>query len=281
MAENKETKWRYRLQLLSERHNRVVFAFSMPVWLTAVLGVLLVMATALFALFIVTSTPLRNYLPGYLDVNKRIVVVESAMRIDSIAHESNLRSMYLDNLMSILSDRKVSADSIARYDSVVVRLNDSIMSASEREQAFVAGYEAKERFGLNALDENSQLTAVNFINVVRGQVALPEEANEVDALFTTRLELSRQMPVLSPLESTAIVVRYIVGTGYEVTLQCQNDYIVVLSHLSSVMVDEGRSLKPGAVVGHAGAESNAEDRWITIRIWHKGKPIDPLSVMQY
>lgn len=281
MSEQNEAKWRYRLQLLSERHNRTVFTFSMPVWLTVILAALLLMATALFALVIMTATPLRAYLPGYLDVNKRAVVEESAMRIDSIAQESRLRSMYLENLQSILLDRKVSTDSIAQYDSTVVRLTDSLMVASEREQAFVARYEEQERFGLNAINSNSQLSSVSFITAVKGTVLLPEEEEDVENIAGIKLQLTKEFPVLSPLEGTVVSVRYVVGNGYEITLQCVNEYVIILSHLSSTMVEVGKSLKAGAVVGHAGAEKDADDRWISIHIWYKGKSVDPATVMHF
>lgn len=279
--QKKKPRWRYKLQLLSERHDRVVFTFSMPLWLTAVVAVLLIMATALFALFIATTTPLRSYLPGYLDMNKRAVVVESAMRIDSIARESQQRAMYLENMISILSDKNIRNDRIERYDSVAGQIKDSILAASDREQEFVARYEEQERFGLNAVSKESQLSAVSFINVTKGKVVVPDDPEDVDPLLGVRVVFSREMPVLSPLESTVVMARYIIGSGYEVVLQCANDYIAVLSHLSSVMVDEGRLLKAGQVVGHAGAQKEMSDKWISIRIWHKGKPIDPTTLMEF
>lgn len=279
--ENKDNKWRYRLQLLSERHNRVVFSFSMPVWLTVILAVLLGVIVAFFALYVVTSTPLKKYLPGYLDVNKRVAVVESAMRLDSLERESNLRALYLENLQAILLDTKVSNDSIARYDSAVVRFSDTLMVASERETAFNARYEDLERFGLNAVASNSQLSAISFITPVKAEVLVPEEEEEVDLLAGTRVLLAKELPVLSPLEATVVVARHIIGEGAEITLQCPNDYVIVMSHLSSLMVNEGQTLKAGAVVGHAGSQKSEEERWISIRIWHKGSPIDPQTVLQF
>lgn len=279
--EKKENKWRYRLQLLSERHNRIVFSFSMPVWLTAILAVLLGFVVAFFALFVVTSTPLQKYLPGYLDVNKRAVVVDSAMRLDSLERENDLRSLYLENLQSILLDTKVSTDSIVKFDSAVVRFTDTLMVASEREAAFNAYYEDQERFGLNAIASNKQLSAISFITPVKAKVLVPEEEEDVDLLAGTRVILAKELPILSPLEATVVVTRYLIGEGNEVTLQCPNDYVIVLSHLSSLMVSEGQNLKAGAVLGHSGTEKDAEDRWISIRIWHKGSPVDPLTVMQF
>ena len=279
-TQKKEPKWRYRLQLVSERHHRIVFTFSMPVWLTAIVAVLLALAIAFFALFIVTKTPLRQYLPGYLDVNKRAVVVESAMRIDSIAHASDLRDLYLNNLLEILSDSKAGVDKIERFDSAIVKFNDSILPASAKELEFREKYEKQERFGLNAISED-KLSASSFVNVVKGKVTLPEDDSEVDSFAGLRLSLDKEMPVLSPLESTLISVRYIIGSGYEVVLQCTNEYVIIISHLSSPFAEEGKSLKAGAVVGYAGKEKDADERWILVRIWHKGNPIDPLTVMDF
>ena len=281
MAEKKEVKWRYRLQLLSERHDRVVFSFSMPVWLTVIVGVLLAMAIALFALVVVTSTPLRQYLPGYLDMRNRAFVVESALRVDSLARQSELRDLYIDNLKTILLDRQVSTDSIQTFDSAVVRFSDSIKAASDLELAFAERYEQQERFGLDALDANMQLSSVSFINMVKGKIDVPEDAEEVDPLSGARILLNKTAPVLSPLEATVVQEQYILGQGYVIVLQCVNEYVVVVSHLSSSMVSEGRQIKAGVVIGHAGADKAQDDRWVSIRIWHKGKPIDPSTVMQF
>lgn len=281
MDENKEPKWRYRLQLLSERNERVVFSFSMPVWLTVIVAVLLSMAIALFALVVMTSTPLRSYLPGYLDMNKRAVVVATSMRADSLAREGELRNLYIENLKAILLDNQIGTDSIQKYDSAIVRFSDSLKVASELETAFVARYEEQERFGLNALDANKQFSAVSFINMVKGTVMVPEEDEEVDQFAGTRIEVRKDTPVLSPLESTVIFEQYILGQGYIVTLQCANDYVIVVSHLSESMVYEGRQLKAGAVIGHAGSKKIDDNLWVSIRIWHRGKPVDPQSVMQF
>lgn len=276
----KEPKWRYRLQLVSERHQRVVFTFSMPVWITFVFGILLMFATALLALFIVTNTPLRQYLPGYLDMNKRTVVVESALRIDSIARESDLRDLYLNNLIDILQDRGTSVNEIQRYDSMIANIDDTLREASIKELEFRNKYEQQERFGLNAISENT-LSAVSFINIVKGWATMPEDESQVSDVESLRLSVDGVVPVLAPIEATVISIRYIIGEGYELVLQCSNEYVIVVSHVSSVVTQVGRTLKAGAVIGHAGQEPQGEDRWISVCIWHKGKPIDPSTVMDY
>lgn len=269
---------RYKFMLVSEREGRNVFSFSMPLWATTIIIGVLGMLAALAILIIIMKTPLKTYLPGYLDVTKRAEVVRSAMRLDSLERESDLRLAYLDNIMNILRERE-SADSLMVFDSAVYRIQDTLLSASEREAAFVANYEQKERFGLNALEAaDPSFALITFISPVKGKVAVPEDDDEVQSAVT-RVELSKELPVLAPLEGTVISVVYLIGQGYQLTLQHNSDYVTIFSHLTSVLVDAGQSVKTGRVVGHAGSDKNPAQSWLGLQLWHKGKSMDPVAVM--
>lgn len=272
------SKRRYRLMFYNERKGRVAFSFSLPIWAASLLCVFLLALTALLVIIIMTETPLRNYLPGYLDVTKRAIVVEATMRLDSIEHESKLRAVYLADLMAILKDQR--QDSIVAYDSAVVRFSDSIRAASEREAEFVARYEEQERFGLNALQENEKSTAVLFLAPIRGEVERMADVSVEGEASQVHVRIGHETPVLAPLECTVIASDFLLGAGWQVVLQHSGDYVVVLSHLSTSMVGVGQVLKSGSVLGHAGAEAEPADRWVGIRIWHKGKAIDPQNVLQ-
>ncbi|MBQ0057543.1 MAG: M23 family metallopeptidase [Bacteroidales bacterium] len=269
---------RYRLMLVSEREGRKVFSLSMPLWVTSAFFIVLAMLAALAIVLIIMKTPLKEYLPGYLDVTKRAVVVESVMRIDSLERENQLRIAYLDNLTSILRDR-VKSDSIMAYDSAVTRIQDTLLTASEREAAFVAAYEERERFGLNALDaKDPAFASISFLSPVKGKIALPDEDDGMLS-SVTRIELSKEVPVLAPLEGTVISIAYIIGQGYQLTLQHGGEYVSIFSHLSTVLVDAGQQVKTGKVIGHAGADKDPEQCWMGLQLWHKGKSVDPSAVM--
>lgn len=228
------------------------------------------MVAAVLLIILVFNTPLRNYLPGYLDVNKRALLMESAMRIDSLERENDLRSAYLENMTAILRG-SAEPDTIRRFDSSVAIMNDTLLPASEREQAFVARYEEQERFGLNALYANEGYQGVSFLKPLKGKIAEPTEDNATEA-GTTVIEVSAKEPVLTPQEGTVVAVNFLIGQGYQLVLQHNNEYITIFTHLSTVMVDVGQSLKAGQVVGH-GTE------WVGIQLWHRGKTVDPVALM--
>lgn len=266
--------------MVSERKGKTVFSFSMPVWLTALLTLLLTAWTIMLVIIVMTRTPLRQYLPGYLDVNQRSVALESAMRIDSLERESQLRAAYLDNVLDILRDKSRPVDSIMAYDSAVVRIVDTLgMAASEAEQGFVARYEEQQRFGLNAVDQNTPLQGQTFMAPVTGEVLLPETEEELKQGAPLRVQLKREIPVLAPYESTVIARHLLVGEGWEVVLQSHDEYVFILSHLTMPLVQVGQQVKTGRAIGHAGAQKEASERWLGLQVWHRGKEVDPRTVM--
>ena len=273
--------WRYRLMLLSERKGREVFSFSMPVWLTAMLGLLLTLSTILLVIIVMTKTPLRQYLPGYLDVNQRAVALESALRIDSLEHEGQLRDAYLANVLAILTDKTRPVDSIMSYDSAVVRIADTLgLAASDVEKGFVSRYEERERFGLNVLEQNTPLQGQTFVSPVMGTILLPETEEEQKQGTPLRVLLQKEVPVLSPFEVTVIARHLLIGEGWELVLQSHDDYVFIFSHLTMPLVQVGQVLKSGQAIGHAGAQKEPQDRWLGIQVWHMGRETDPRTVMQ-
>ena len=253
-------------------------AFFDFMWKKRTLYVLFGMLIAFAIILLIIATPLCVYLPGYLDVHKRAVVMDFAMRIDSLERECDLRLAYLDNMTNILRDR-VKPDQIVPYDSAVTRIQDTLLTASERENEFVNRYAQQERFGLNALDEerNGRLSVV-FLAPVKGTVAQRDYGEDAKP-GATRVALAGISTVLAPLEGDVVSVVTEVGGSYQIVLQHQLEYLTVYSHLKSVMVELGQHVKAGKVIGHAGSKKDTTDCWVGLEVWHKGKSIDPELVM--
>lgn len=277
-------KKRYLLQLVSERKGRPVFSYSMSIWLTALVGLLSAVMLVLLVIVVMTRSPLRQYLPGYLDVSKRGVVEASAMRIDSLEHENRLRRAYLDNVLAILNDQ-VRVDTLQRYDSVAVHLgdslrvaDDSLRVASEREAAFVDRYAARERFGLNALvnvEARGSVAGPSFLSPVRG-TAQPA----VDGA-PLRIDLDGERPVIAPQEGWVVMVEQQAGQGWTVVLQMPGDWMVTFTRLTLPMVSEGEACPMGRAIGHAGAQADASQRWIGVRLWQHGREVDVREAFGY
>lgn len=77
------------------------------------LSVLLSVLAVLFliAACIIAFTPLRNYLPGYMNSEVRSQIVDNALRVDSLQELLNRQNLYIMNIQDIFSG-KVPIDSV-------------------------------------------------------------------------------------------------------------------------------------------------------------------------
>ena len=89
-----------------------------------------------FTAFIIIKTPIRNYLPGYLDVEVRKEIMQNALRADSLERMIQIQSLYLNNVAGILSGT-MPIDSIREIDSLARVNPDFEIPQTKEEKKFV------------------------------------------------------------------------------------------------------------------------------------------------
>ena len=73
-------------------------------------GVVLLILLVIWA---VAFTPLREYIPGYADINMRKNLISLSLKTDSLSNELIARQEYIDNIHRILSGEAPLHDSVA------------------------------------------------------------------------------------------------------------------------------------------------------------------------
>ena len=96
--------------------------------LLSVLAVLFLIAACIIAF-----TPLRNYLPGYMNSEVRTQIVDNALRVDSLQQILNKQNLYIMNIQDIFSG-KVAIDSVQTLDSLTAAREDTLMERTKREE---------------------------------------------------------------------------------------------------------------------------------------------------
>ena len=99
----KNFKFKYKLTIINE--NTLEEVAGLRVSKLNGVSVLLVILTILFliAATIIAFTPLRNYLPGYMNTDTRRQMVENALRLDSLRLAADRQNLYIMNIQDIFS----------------------------------------------------------------------------------------------------------------------------------------------------------------------------------
>ena len=143
----KDIKFKYRLTITNE--NTLEEVASLYVSKLNGISILLFVLLGLFlvAALIVSFTPLRNYLPGYMNSEVREQVVNNALRADSLQQVLERQNLYVMNIQDIFRG-DVKTDTVQSMDSLTLLREDSLMERTQREADFRKKYEEAEKYNL-------------------------------------------------------------------------------------------------------------------------------------
>lgn len=253
-----EEVWSFRLSRLSAFVTLIVFAFF------------LVSATAL----LIIKTPIRNYLPGYLDVEIRKEIMQNALRADSLERMVAVQSLYLENMAGILSGT-IALDSIRAVDSLTQVQADYEIPRSKAEESFVKSYEEEEKYNLTVLDPNPVPTdGVFFYKPVNGVISAHYEADKRH--FGIDLVAAPKESVLATLDGTVVFTGFDPNYGNVIQIQHRNGFLSIYKHNELLLKEAGDHVVAGeaiALIGNTGQLSTGPH--LHFELWYKGNPVNP------
>ena len=269
----KNFKFKYKLTITNE--NTLEEIVGIHVSKLNGVSVLLSAVTVIFliASLIIVFTPLRNYLPGYMNTEIREQVVNNALRADSLQWLLERQRMYIMNIQDIISGN-IKVDSVHTIDSLTETRTEELMERTQAEEEFRKQYEETERYNLTTIDNAQAITGLIFFRPTRGMVSSGFDANQKH--FGIDIAASPNESVLAPLDGTVILATYTADTGYVIQVQHSQNLVSVYKHCGSLLKKVGDSVKAGeaiALVGNTGEKTTGPH--LHFEIWNRGRALDP------
>lgn len=253
-----EEVWSFRLSQLSAFVTLAVFAFFLIA----------------FTAFIIIKTPIRNYLPGYLDVEIRKEIMQNALRADSLERMMAIQSLYLENIRGILTGT-MEVDSIRQIDSLARTDANYEIPISSKEQEFVKDFEEEEKYNLAVLNPNPVPTdGVFFYKPVNGRISAHYEP-EIRH-YGVDLVAAPKESVLATLDGTVVFTGFDPNYGNVIQVQHKNGFLSMYKHNELLLKEVGDHVTAGeaiALVGNTGKLSTGPH--LHFELWYKGSPVNP------
>lgn len=275
----KNIKFKYKLTIINE--NTLEEIVGIHVSKLNGLSVLLSAVTVIFLItaVIIAFTPLKNYLPGYMNKEVREQVVTNALRADSLQWLMERQRMYIMNIQDIVSG-SVKADSVHSIDSLTVVRSEELMERTQAEDEFRKQYEESERYNLTSLDNAQAITGLMFVRPTRGMLSSEFDANKKH--FGIDVAASPNESVLATLDGTVVLATYTADTGYLIQVQHAQNLVSVYKHCGILLKQVGDVVKAGeaiALVGNTGEKTTGPH--LHFEIWNRGRALDPTKYIVF
>ncbi len=276
--EKKKSNWRdkYRFSVINDHTFEELWRIRLTRYnaflLTSFLIFFIIGATSA----LISFTNLREFIPGYPDVNMRRNILKSALRLDSLSDELLLRDKYFNNLNAIISGNSPAElykkqDTAKNYKTINFVKNPDDSTLRTR-------VENEERYNLTlgtTIESVSSLAGLHFFPPVKGIISGKYDVSTKH--FGTDIVTKPKAVVSSALDGTVIFTGWTMETGFVIEVQHPNNIVSVYKHNSSLLKETGDLVRAGeaiSIVGDSG-ELYTSGPHLHFEIWYKGSALDP------
>ena len=268
-------KSKYRLIIMNNDTYEEKFSLSLsPLNVFTIGGTILIVFTVLVISF-VAFTPLREFIPGYADVNLRRRALYAVAKADSLEHELAVKNRYIQNFNNIISG-KIGADSVDRATDTVSAYGAITLKKSKEDSLLRAQIESSDKYNLTFTEDRPRksLSAYVFFPPINGAVSNSFQAKENH--YGVDVVAPENEAVKATLDGTVIFSSWTTENGHVIQLQHENNIISSYKHNSVLLKKAGDYVKAGeviAIVGNSGELSTGPH--LHFELWYNGIPLNP------
>ncbi|MBL7929587.1 MAG: M23 family metallopeptidase [Bacteroidia bacterium] len=243
----------------------------------------IILSLITFTIYIIAFTPLREYIPGYTDVNMRKNLVKVTVQADSMAAVLRAQELYFNNLRNIIDGKadiaipEGSDTSSAKYDTI------SKLSRSEQDSLLRAEIESQDKFSLLVNASRAPANDIRsfyFFTPVKGTIT--SEFNPREQHFGIDVVAKPNEAIKATLDGTVIFSDWTLETGYIIGLQHTNNLFSVYKHNSALLKKTGQYVKAGdviAIIGNSGEFTTGPH--LHFELWYNGKAVNPVDFISF
>lgn len=226
-------------------------------------------------IFLVASTPLKEYIPGYPKAEYREMLLKNRLLVDSLEKELVVRDRFFSDIKSVISG-EVPQD-IATENQQVDEKKTRIDYKPYNSDSVFQDKILEERLNVSTpsgRDQAGTPETLHFFLPVKGLVTNRFDARKghygVDLVGQPNSRIS------AVLGGTVLFAGWTMETGNVIYLLHENNLTSAYKHNAELLKKSGEVVKPGeaiAIIGNSGEQSTGPH--LHFELWYNGKPIDP------
>ncbi|MBT8195592.1 MAG: M23 family metallopeptidase [Bacteroidia bacterium] len=276
-------KNKYRLVVMNDQTFEEQAAWRITPLNSVIFILASLIGLVVLTIYIVAFTPIREYIPGYADVNMQRTLVGLTLKTDSMERQLQAQELFITNMNAILTGDEMPGEVLqaespqdAKYDTI------QELERSPEDSILRAEMESEDKFALNETDKTfaSNLQSFHFFTPLKGTVTAGFE--RTTGHYGVDIVSAPNQGIKSTLPGTVIFSDYTSEAGYTVSIQHSNELISMYKHNSALLKSVGSYVKAGdvvAIIGNSGEFTTGPH--LHFEIWYNGTAVDPQQFMSF
>ena len=285
---NKKTNNRTWLQNLLNRYRMIVinettfneelsFRFSRLNIFSIIILLLVFIFTGTF--FLVSYTPIKEFIPGYTSTKVRKEAIRNTFLLDSLVTKFQKQDQFIKSIKSALSGKNESDEGLLK------EINKSNLEPFNQEFNRV---KADSLLRLEVMQEDKYNLMPNSKNNVKFMLFSPasglisEPFNSEIKHFAVDIALAKDTPIKSVAVGTVVLAEWTSDTGYVVVIKHNHGLLSVYKHNSTIEKSQGDIVQAGEVIAFAGNSGELSTGYhLHFELWIDGYPVDPTNFIDF
>ena len=268
----------YRVTVISEDTFEDKFYFTISRTTIILASILFILFVSISTYFIISNTPIKEFIPGYPSNKMRIEAISNALKIDSITVKINKQQRYLQAIKSALSgDIKAEEISALITENLQKRLEAPVKTSQEDSllRLIIAD---EDKYNIISDEEKKPL----FILFTTAKGIVSEKFNIDQKHFAVDIALEENTPIKSAAKGTVIFSEWTAETGYVIILEHPYGLLSAYKHNASLLKEQGDSVEAGEVIASAGNTGEFSTGFhLHFELWTDGYPVDPEKFIDF
>ena len=270
---------KYRLVVLNEDTFEERFSLKLSRLNVFVLGGVLSFLLILVTTFIITFTPIKEFIPGYSSTALKIQATKLAIQTDSLKKKLDIMHDYTKALQPILTGEiKANIIDSIPLESDKIIIKDSLLYATKEDSLFREKIESQDRFPI----QNNARTNVKIVFFAPLSGDISQNFDATSKHLAVDITAQKNAPVNATADGTVIFSGWTTETGYVIILKHAYNYISVYKHNGNLLKQQGDFVKSGEVIASVGSTGElTTGPHLHFELWSDGYAVNPTNLIDF
>ena len=268
----------YRVTVISEDTFEDKFYFTISRTTILLASILSILFVSISTYFIISNTPIKEFIPGYPSNKMRIEAISNALKIDSITVKINKQQRYLQAIKSALSGNIKAEEISALITENSQKRLEAPVKTSQEDSLLRLIIADEDKYNIISDEGKKPL----FILFTPAKGIVSEKFNIDQKHFAVDIALEENTPIKSAAQGTVIFSEWTAETGYVIILEHPYGLLSVYKHNASLLKEQGESVEAGEVIASAGNTGEFSTGFhLHFELWTDGYPVDPENFIDF